>query len=164
MKTFRDYLIFYNNKDVVPFVKAINEHMKFFIGKGIDMFKDGMTLPGLTLKLLFEKGSVDTIPYVLFSEADKDGGPSIIFHRHHKSGSTRIREMEYGTASKVCRHILGVDANSLYLKCMGEDHCTGYYVVRRRENRYQAARSNARGSSGDVSRDGRAGMDDDGTA
>ena len=35
------------------------------------MFKDGMTLPGLTLKLLFEKGAVDTIPYVLFSEADK---------------------------------------------------------------------------------------------
>ena len=151
MKTFRDYLIYYNNKDVAPFVKAINEHMKFFIGKGIDMFKDGMTLPGLTLKLLFEKGAVDTIPYVLFSEADKDvhelvrsnlvGGPSIIFHRHHKSGSTRIREMEYGTASKVCRHILGVDANSLYLKCMGEDHCTGYYVVRRRENRYHPEQS-----------------------
>ena len=104
MKTFRDYLIYYNNKDVAPFVKAINEHMTFFIGKGIDMFKDGMTLPGLTLKLLFEKVSVDTIPYVLFSEADKDvhelvrnnlvGGPSISFHRHHNSGSTRIREME----------------------------------------------------------------------
>ena len=62
MKIFRDYLIYYNNKDVAPFVKAINEHMKFFIGKGIDMFKDGMTLPGLTLKLLFEKVSVDTIP------------------------------------------------------------------------------------------------------
>ena len=38
--------------------------------------------------------------------------------------------------SKVCRHILGVDANSLYLKCMGEDHCTGYYVLRRRVNQY----------------------------
>ena len=72
MKTFRDYLIYYNNKDVAPIVKAINEHMTFLIGKGIDMFKDDMTLPGLTLKLLFEKVSADTIPYVLFSEADKD--------------------------------------------------------------------------------------------
>ena len=146
MKTFRDYLIYCNNKDVAPFVKAINKHMKFFMAKSIDMFKDGMTLPGLTFKLLFEKLGQDTLPYVLFSEADKDvhelvrsnlvGGPSIIFHRHHKSGCTRIREREYAVASKVCRHILGVDANSLYLKCMGEDHCTGYYVVRRRVNQY----------------------------
>ena len=88
---------------------------------------------------------------MLFSEADKDvhklvrsnlvGGPSIIFHRHHKSGSTRIREREYGVESKVCRHILGVDSNSLYLKCMGEAHCTGYYVVRRRVNQYRPEQS-----------------------
>ena len=146
MKTFRDYLIYYNNKDVAPFVKAINEHIKFFMAKSIDMFKDGMTLPGLTLKLLFEKVGQNTLPYVLFSEADKNvhelvrsnlvGGPIIIIHRHHKSGCTRIREREYRVASKVCRHILGVDANSLYLKCIGEDHCTGYYVVCRRVNQY----------------------------
>ena len=43
--------------------------------------------------------------------------------------------------SKVCRHILGVDTNSLYLKCMGEDHCTGYYVVRRRVNQYNPEQS-----------------------
>ena len=72
MKTFRDYLICYNNKDVAPFVKSVKELMNFFIGKGIDMFKNGMTLPGLTPKLFFEKVSVDTLPYVLFSEADKD--------------------------------------------------------------------------------------------
>ena len=72
METFRDYLIYYNIKDVAPFVKAINEPMKFFMAKSIDMFKHGMTLPGLTLKLLFEKVSQDTLPYVLFSEADKD--------------------------------------------------------------------------------------------
>ena len=48
MQTFRDYLIYYNNKDVAPFVKAINEHMKFFMAKNIDMFTDGMTLPGHT--------------------------------------------------------------------------------------------------------------------
>ena len=97
MKTFRDYLIYYNNKDVAPFVKVINEHIKFVMAKSIDMFKDGMTLPGLTLKLLFENVGQDTLPYVLFSEADKDvhelvrsnlvKGPSIIFHRHHKSGA-----------------------------------------------------------------------------
>ena len=47
-----------------------------------------------------------------------------------------MREREYGVDSKVCRHILGVDANSLYLKCMVEDHCTEYYVVCRIVNQY----------------------------
>ena len=125
--------------------------MQLFNSKGIDMFKDGMTLPGLTLKVLFEEVSEQSLPYVLFSEADKNvhtflrdnmvGGPSITFHRHHKTGCTRIRELRYGVESKVCRHILGVDANSLYLKCMGEDHCTGYYIVRRRGNNYRAEES-----------------------
>ena len=66
------------------------------------------------------------------------GGPSIIFHCHHKKGETRIRAREYGSESKVCKHILGVDANSLFLKCMGEAHCTGYFVVRRRSKLYKA--------------------------
>ena len=57
MKTFRDYLIYYNNKDVSPFVKAINEHIQFFIGKGIEMFKDGMTL---TVKII-EKGKKNCV-------------------------------------------------------------------------------------------------------
>ena len=146
MKTFRDYLVHYNNKDVAPFVKAINQHMKFFSERGIDMFKDGLTLPGLTLKFLFSNMQTGSLPYVLFSESERNihdlvranlvGGPSIIFHRHHKIGVTKIRERKYGPDSKVCRHIVGVDANSLYLKCMGEEHCTGYFVVRRRENNY----------------------------
>ena len=45
---------------MAPFVKAINEHIKFFMAKNIDMFKDGVTLPGLTLKLLFENIGQDT--------------------------------------------------------------------------------------------------------
>ena len=148
MRTFRDYLIHYNNKDVVPFVKAIKEHSKFFIERGIDMFKDGLTLPGLTLKFLFQN-TQDKTPYVLFGPKDKDihdlvrknlvGGPSIIFHRHHVSRETNIRERKFGKEeSKKCQHILGVDANSLYLKCMGEEHCAGFYTVRRKEDSFTA--------------------------
>ena len=148
MHSMKDYLIYYNNLDVAPFVKAINVHSKFFTDRGVDMFKDGLTLPGLTLKFLFENTSVNTTPYTLFNNRDSAihhllrknlvGGPSIIFHRHHSSGVTRIRERKYGCESKICRHILGVDANSLYLKCMGEAHCTGFYYVRRRENGFAA--------------------------
>ena len=115
------------------------------------MFKDGMILPDLTLKVLFEEVSQQSLPYILFSEADKDvhalvrdnlvRGPSIIFHRHHKTGCTRIRERQYGVESKVCRHILGVDANSLYLKCMVGDNSTRYYIVHCRGNNYMAEES-----------------------
>ena len=146
MKTMKDYLIYYNNLDVEPFVRAIQAHSKFFIERGVDMFKDGLTLPGLTLKFLFENTCANATPYTLFGPKESDihnllrknlvGGPSIIFHRHHESGVTRIRERRYGSGSKVCRHVLGVDANSLYLKCMGENHCTGFYVVRRAENHF----------------------------
>ena len=147
MKTMKDYLIYYNNLDVEPFVRAINAHSKFFTERGVDMFKDGLTLPGLTLKFLFENTCANATPYTLFGNKESDvhnllrknlvGGPSIIFHRHHSSHVTRIRERQYGSQSKVCRHILGVDANSLYLKCMGEKHCTGFYLVRRRENDFE---------------------------
>ena len=46
--------------------------MKFVMAKSIGMYKDGMTLPGLTLKLRFEKVGQDSLPNVLLSEADKD--------------------------------------------------------------------------------------------
>ena len=147
MLTMKDYLVYYNNLDVAPFVRAINEHSKFFIQRGVDMFKDGLTLPGLTLKFLFQNSSKEGTPYTLFGPRESSihhllrknlvGGPSIIFHRHHSSGVSRLRERKYGSESKVCRHILGVDANSLYLKCMGEAHCTGFYVVRKREEGFR---------------------------
>ena len=55
MTIFRDYLIYYNNNDVAPFNQAVKEHMTFFNERGIDIFKDSLTLPGLTLKFLFPK-------------------------------------------------------------------------------------------------------------
>ena len=147
MKTMRDYLIYYNNLDVEPFVRAINKHSKFFTERGVDMFKDGLTLPGLTLKFLFNNTKSQALPYVLFGKKEADihnlvrknlvGGPAIVFHRQHCSGVTKLRARLYGEKSQTCRHILGVDANSLYLKCMGEKHCTGFYVVRRRENNFR---------------------------
>lgn len=146
METFRDYLIHYNNSDVKPFVSALNNHCSFFTARGIDMFKDGITLPGLTLRFLFQK--VDqNVPYVLFNQRASKlhdllqnqlvGGPAIIFHRHHEKNVTKIRVDDYGVEARVCKHLLGVDANSLYLKCMSEKHCSGFYVHRKNENDFK---------------------------
>ena len=58
------------------------------------------------------------------------GGPSIVFHRYHEAGKTRIRRVCYNPATKtwgplpdgkVVRRIVGYDAASLYLWCVGEE-------------------------------------------
>ena len=40
MKTFRDFMIWYNNRDVVPFFEAIEKQLLFYKLRHIDMFKD----------------------------------------------------------------------------------------------------------------------------
>ena len=53
MKTLRDFLVWYNNRDVVPFLEAIDKQFAFYRQQNIDMFKDGISVPGLTLLYLF---------------------------------------------------------------------------------------------------------------
>ena len=47
MKTSRDFLRWYNNKDVVPTLQAMKKMMKFYHDQKIDMLKLGCTLPNL---------------------------------------------------------------------------------------------------------------------
>ena len=47
MKTFQDFLIWYNNLDVGPFVKAVCIFKEFYKEKGLDAFKSAISLPGL---------------------------------------------------------------------------------------------------------------------
>ena len=53
MSTFEDFLVWYNNLDVVPFLEAVEKMSQFWQERKIDMFKDGISVPGLTLKYLF---------------------------------------------------------------------------------------------------------------
>ena len=47
VKTFCDFLLWYNNKDVVPILQAMKKMMKFYQDQKIDMLKLGCTLPNL---------------------------------------------------------------------------------------------------------------------
>ena len=47
MTTFQDFVRWYNNKDVVPTLEAMQKMMEFYHNKGIDMLKLGCTLPNL---------------------------------------------------------------------------------------------------------------------
>ena len=53
MKTFREFLIWYNNLGVQPFLEAIAKQSAVYREKGIDMLKSAISLPGLSVRWLF---------------------------------------------------------------------------------------------------------------
>ena len=115
--TFKDFLVWYNNLDVVPFLEVVEKMSQFWQERKIDMFKAGVSVPGLTLKYLFSYLSLQTY-FSLCDKANSDlyhlirdnntGGPSIIFHRYHEAGKTKIREAEKGQAAKLCKKNRGL--------------------------------------------------------
>ena len=138
METLREYLIWYNNRDVTPFLDAIAKQAGFYKQHNIDMFKDGISVPGLSLLHLFNDLPNDTY-FTVFNRTNSDlhelvkdnivGGPAIIFHRYHEKDVTKIRG-----GGETCRSIVGYDANALYLWALMQDMPTGWYVRRRAEN------------------------------
>ena len=146
MITFKEFLVWYNNLDVVPFLEAVEKMSRFWQERKIDMFKDGISVPGLTLKYLFSFLDKQTY-FSLFDKANSDlyhlirdnntGGPSIIFHRYHEAEKTRIRETERGQAAKLCQKIVGYDANALYLWAVMQNMPTGSYTRRLAENEFK---------------------------
>ena len=140
MKTMRDFLVWYNNRDVIPFLQAIDKQFAFYQQHNIDMFKDGISVPGLSLLHLFNDLPNDT-NFVTFNRTNSDlhelvkdnivGGPAIIFHRYHETGVTKIR------GGEPCRSIVGYDANALYLWALMQEMPTGWYTRRREENGFR---------------------------
>ena len=109
MQTLREFLIWYNNLDVQPFCDALDKMCAFWRRKNIDMLRQGISIPGVTLTYLFatlEPG----IFFSLFDEKNKDlyslfkrnmvGGPSIVFHCYHEKEKTKIREKEMKAQQK----------------------------------------------------------------
>ena len=130
MCTFKDFLRWYNNKDVVPTLEAMQEMVGFYHKKGIDMLKLECTLPNLANICLHKPTSAKFYP---FTETDKDllqkvredmvGGPSIVFTRKTVVDETFIRHSE-----NFCKSIVGIDASQLYPYCMCQPMPTRLYT------------------------------------
>ena len=130
MKTFRDFLRWYNSKDVVPTLKAMVKMMEFYHGQKVEMLKLGCTLPNLANICLLK--SMDG-KFYSFIEADKDlhekirsemtGGPSIVFTRKAVVDETFIRR-----SNNVCKTTVGIDASQLYPFSMCQAMPTGLYT------------------------------------
>ena len=124
MTTIRDFLVFYNNRDIVPFLEAIDQQFTFYQQQNIDMCKDGISVPGLTLLYLFNDLPPNMF-FTVFSQTTKDlhhlvpdnivDGPAIISHQYHEKNVTNIR------AGETCRSVVGYDANALYLWALMQD-------------------------------------------
>ena len=97
MSSFKDFLRWYNNKDVVPILEAMQK-MTAFYDKDIDMLKLGCTLQNLANICLHKSTDAKFYP---FTEGDKDflekiredfvGGTSIVFTRKAVVDETFIR-------------------------------------------------------------------------
>ena len=125
---------------MTPFLEAIDKQAAFYHDQHIDIFKDGISVPGLTLLYLFNGLPPDT-NFVTFNQTNSDlhqlvkdnivGGPAIIFHRYHEKDVTKIR------GGEACRTVMGYDANALYLWAIMQDMPTGWYTRRREENEFR---------------------------
>ena len=54
-RTMKDFLEWYNNLDVIPFIDAIKVQKEFYNDFNLDMFKDGISIPSLAEKILFNE-------------------------------------------------------------------------------------------------------------
>ena len=69
MITFKDFLQWYNNKDVVRTLEAIQKMVQFYHQKEIDMLKLGCTLPNQANICLHKSTNEKIYP---FCESDRD--------------------------------------------------------------------------------------------
>ena len=130
MTTFQDFVRWYNNKDVVPTLEAMQKMMEFYHNKGIDMLKLGCRLPNLANICLHKSTNSKFYPFV---EADNDlhdkiredmtGGPSIVFTRKAIVDQTYIQNTE-----NICKSIVGIDASQLHPFSMCQEMPTGLYT------------------------------------
>ena len=115
MSSFKDFLHWYNNKDVVPNLEAMQKKIAFYHEKNIDMLKLGCTLPNLANICLHKSTDAKFYP---FTEGDRDllekiredvvGGQSIVFTRKAIFDRTVI-----GKSANIWKSFGGIDASQL---------------------------------------------------
>jgi len=124
MRSFSDWLHYYNNLDVAPGLEALEKMRNFYTEKGIDILKDAVSIPGVSLHYLLrgavERGtelySMGKEAYEMLKEAVVTG-PSLVFTRYSKVDVTEIRSHRISEPC-LCKNIFGYDANALYLLTM----------------------------------------------
>ena len=122
MRTFSDWLRYYNNLDVAPGLEALEKMTNFYTEKGIDILKDAVSIQGVSLHYLL-RGAVErgaelyTTSKEAYEMLKETGGRSLVFTRFYEVDVTGIRSHRI-SEPRLCKNILGYDANALYLSTM----------------------------------------------
>ena len=148
MQTFGDWLEYYNNLDVTPFLETLEKMKAFYTKLGIDIFKDAVSLPGVSMQYILRGTLRGRNPPELYAPTGEAyemlkgavvGGPSLVFTRKHVAGQTRILSHKYDLA-RIVQSIPGFDANSLYPSTMTKEMPCGKETVVHYEDPAQAAK------------------------
>ena len=149
MQTFGDWLECYNNLDVTPFLETLKKMKAFYTKLGIDIFKDAVSLPGVSMQYILRGTLRGRDPPKLYAPGPEAyemlkeavvGGPSLVFTRKRIASQTRIRSHRYDLARLVQR-ILGLDANSFYPSTMAKEMPCGKEKVIHYEDPAEAAKN-----------------------
>ena len=130
MYSHKNFLLWYNNEDVVPTLKAMQKMITFYHNKNIDMLKLGCTLSDLANIWLHKSTDVE---FCLFTEwydkllqkirEDMVRGLSIVFTRKAVVDKTFIRK-----SINLCKTIVDIDASHLHPYPMCQPMPTGLYT------------------------------------
>ena len=134
-KTLKNMLIYYNLLDCEPFVQAVSNLLTPYLNQGLDIFKTSFSVSGVA-KFQMLKQIEENAFFCLFPKRHSDlyktlreqltGGLSIVFTRLAVANETKIRPHEISNPETV-QHVLGLDANSLYLHAISQNNPTGYF-------------------------------------
>ena len=127
MHYYSDFFKWYNNKDVVMTLEAMQKIIDFYHNKAIDMLKLGGTLPNLVIFCLHKLTDSNFYP---FTESDKSllekiwkdmiGSPYVVFTR-----KSVAEENFSGKLSNLCKSVVGIDDSQLYCYSMYQPMPTG---------------------------------------
>ena len=122
-------------------VQAVGKMLELYKERKLDLFKDSVSLAGITRKYVF-KNLPAGVYFTRFGEEHKHiyndlrqfgmtGGASVVFCRYHEVDKTYIK------GKNLCKSIVGYDCNSMYLHCTGMKMPTSYYTLREKDSNYE---------------------------
>ena len=100
MTAMRDFLVWYNNRDVVHFLEALDKQFAFYQQQNIDMLKNGISVSGLTLLYLFNDLPSNTL-FTVFNQTNKT--TSLVVQRSFSIGTMKRTSRRYAVDSRVDR-------------------------------------------------------------
>ena len=130
LSSFKNFLRWYNKKDVLPTLEAIEKMIVFHHDKNIHILKLGCTVPSIANICLHKSTDAKFYP---FTEGDKDlleklqggvvVGSYIVFTRKAVVDENFIRK-----SANICKSIVGIDASRLCPNSMCQPMPTSFYT------------------------------------